>query len=175
MLDEAALQAAVSDALRRGSPVDREAAKMRRKPMEITVNRRWKGHMNPLVMLNARRMSSGTLSHVKFVPDKESGLVVMLPAVEGESGAEPINLSATRRVGWINLYGALLDFNLKFTGNRRLRLPFAMIEVPDNEGKKRLVGVLQVINPEPTAETTYKKKAQSTPAPAAPAPQPEAE
>lgn len=169
MPDMTTLKQLVSEALRRQQPVDRAEAKLSRKKMEFTVNKRRSGYINPLVMRSARGLWGGHLGHLKFLPIAEQGLVIVLPALEGELGAEAIQLSETQNAGWVNLYGALHEFPLRFTGNRRLRLPFLTIETTDEGGAPRPVGVLQVQNPETKPRTTRKAKSRRAKAPPAPA------
>lgn len=162
-------------------PVDRREARLARKNMAVAVNKKKKGYINPLVMRHMRGLTDGYLGHVKFVPIKESGIVVVLPAREGETGAEQVALSASQRAGWVNLYGALIDFPLQFTGNRKLPLPYSNLEMTDENGKPRLVGLLSVQIPQPKPGTARSKgtgqatPAQPAPAPASPAPPPEAQ
>lgn len=145
---------------------------------EVTVTRDFTGYFNPRVTASVDRLSSSEVTHLKFVPMIEDGLVLLLEAAAGEEGATEFVRSDSRRTGQINLRLALAGFALDFAKDRKLKFPVETLEVPvGNEQEqaraRRTVLVLKVKQPasQKVVQRPRKKKAARAGAPPAPAEQ----
>ncbi len=84
-----------------------------RLPMEVAMDFRWKGWMNERVLAAVRGKSRKRLTHMRFVPDPEKGLVYMMQAEKDDYGAIKLDYSAPETGAEISLYLPLLDFELE--------------------------------------------------------------
>lgn len=85
---------------------------------EITMNEKWQGYLNQRVINELNTRYPGRLSHLRFIPDKEQGMVIILPASEGDYGAVELDYTSTESGAFINLRLALKRFTLQKQENR---------------------------------------------------------
>jgi hypothetical protein len=90
-------------------------------PMEVTISDKWVGYINGRVLANLNELHAGRLSHLRFLPDKAEGHVIIVPGEQGEYGAEKLEYSPTENGATVNLRLAVKRFDLaKQTGRNRV-------------------------------------------------------
>lgn len=166
--DEETLRQLVADALRRLRPVDPAEAKLAQKQMEITVNYKYQGYCNPLVVRDIATLAEGEIGYLKFTPLKNAGYVIMEAANKEDYGAVEYNRGESGNTATVNLHAALLEFPLRFPGNRSLRLPFSTLPMTDDKGQSKTVGLLRVKEPARKRSATRGHKPPNGPAPTQP-------
>lgn len=80
--------------------------------MQVVMGFDWTSYWNLRVLEAVRQNSKRRLSHLKFVPDVENGLVYILPALKGEYGAIALDYTGPETGAELSLYVPLLRFDL---------------------------------------------------------------
>ncbi len=145
----------ITDAVKSNRVANLAEITLESKDMSITVNRHYLGYTNPRVTLEIDRLEETEIGYLKFVPLLKEGLVVMLSCTKDEEGAVEFNRSASGTTATVNLRAALIGFDLEFTGNRKLRLPFGTTTTAGENPRK--VGLLRVKRPKRKRSVTRKK------------------
>ncbi len=158
VLDEAALGRIV-DAVETRPPSARED-RIDRLPLSVTLNQDYLGYSNTRTTRCVDSLARGLVSHVKFIPMPNDGWVIMLAAQPNERGAEPFVRIAGRRTGTVNLRDALSAFSLRFSSNRKLRLPVQPLTLEKPGSEPRKVALILV------KETRTEKRRRRQPRPA---------
>jgi hypothetical protein len=95
----------------------------------INVDYRWKGYLNQRVLETIGSTMTSRLSHLKFYPDIEHGLLYIAPADKDEYGAEAVDYIGPENSGWANFFLALYRFNLPRQQGRLRSITASMKEV----------------------------------------------
>lgn len=74
---------------------------------------RWITWLNQRVLDAIEKNWSRRLTHLKFLPDVENGLLYVLPALKEEYGALPLDYSPAEGGATISLYLPLIRFDLR--------------------------------------------------------------
>ncbi len=136
----------VATALTEGRAATREDL-MQNYPTEITVTDDYQGYLNPRVTAIVDQLSGSHVTHVKFIPLREDGYVIVVPAVPDEPGATELVRSKSLRTGTVPMRVALRDFALEFPSGRKLKFPVYSvdIELPTaTESSRKLVLLVRV-------------------------------
>lgn len=104
------------------------------------------GYFNPRVTGMVDSLSPTEVTHLKFIPMQQDGLVVAMPATADEPGATEFTRSETRRTGTTYLRLALNGFKVAAEEGRKLTFPVEVQEIA-SEGGTRPVLVFYVKRP----------------------------
>jgi len=142
------------------------------------MNASWEAYLNGKVMAEQTKLYPGHLAFLRFLPDPELGMVVIVPAKsEKEYGAVPLQYTGTLNGAIVNLRLALK--RMEFEPQKGRQFVFPVIQRPSPQGQTYLAFLVKGAQGRP-ARRVVKASAQPAAAPppagpaaAAPATQPE--
>lgn len=148
---------------------------LQRFPLEITVSPDYTGYFNPRVTIMVDNSVTFEVTHVKFTPVPEAGLIAVEACQAGDTGAEVFTRGDSGRTGAVPMKAALQGFKLTYPEDRKLKLPIESNTVTI-DGQERTLVMLQVKRParKKTLLRPRKKSTAATATAAAVAPAPAA-
>ncbi|MFZ5824555.1 MAG: hypothetical protein ACOY94_09525 [Bacillota bacterium] len=109
---------------------------------EITMNEDWTGYLNQLVLNKLNENHPGRLSHLRFLPDPSTGIVILVPAQSpDEYGATEIRYTETENGALVNLRRAVQRLKVQKLAGRIRVFPVVARTAPD--GKTYLAFVVK--------------------------------
>jgi hypothetical protein len=162
-LDDALLQQ-IGHTLVEKRPVTKEDL-LANLPMEVTVNQGRVGYFNLRVTSEADTLTKAEVTHLKFTPMPEAGLVIIESANPEEASAMEFVRSDSRRTGSVNMRAALDPFNLEFSSDVNLKFAVTVTQVP--VGKEKRSVLVMVVKQPKTKKTVSRprKKTETSPNP----------
>lgn len=97
-------------------------------PMQAAMDYNWIAYLNQRVIESIRMGWNRRVTHLKFVPDLDRGVVYILPCQSGEYGAFKLNYSAPETGAEVSLYIPLLRFELEREEGRLRIFPVELRE-----------------------------------------------
>jgi hypothetical protein len=153
---------AVGKALEQATPATRDNV-IRKLKSEFVVNNSWYGYANLRVAAAIDSLARREVTHLKFTPLVDEGVVVIEVAEPDEQGAVEFRRSPTLSTGRVHMRAALADFDLTFADKRNMVFPVQVASIPV-AGTERQVMLMRV--KQPTAKKTIsrprKKKSDQT-------------
>lgn len=133
---------------------------------EFTVSPNFMAYANLKVTNHIDAMQIQPVTHLKFTPLVDDGIVIVQPTTKGEKGAEEFVRGETRRTGRVNVRAALNGFDLAFPETRSLRLKVETQNVAAASGPRAIL-LIKVQTPEtkPIISRPRKPKDAETAAP----------
>lgn len=126
-------------------------------PMQVTMSYDWKSYWNQAVLEAVRGGSKRRLTHVKFMPDVENGLLYVVYAMSGDYGAVRLEYTGPETGAELSLYVPLLRFDLERDEGRQRIFPVESHAAPG--------GTFIALNVGKSTSVPVKKRAvQATPA-----------
>lgn len=87
--------------------------------MEVTMTEGWRGYINNRVLTKLNRLHPGTLTHLRFLPDPDTGTVIMVPAANAEEyGSVALEYGPTLNGAAINLRLAVKRMQIRSVKGR---------------------------------------------------------
>ncbi|MFZ5823162.1 MAG: hypothetical protein ACOY94_02270 [Bacillota bacterium] len=107
--------------------------------LQVAMAYSWIAYFNQRVLQAVKRGWKRRLTHVKFVPDVENGLLYVLPALKTDYGAIQLDYTGPETGAEVSLYIPLLKFDLtREEGRQRI------FEVKEHEVEGKTYVVLDV-------------------------------
>lgn len=89
--------------------------------VQVAMAYTWLAYFNQRVLEAVKRGWNRRLTHLKFVPDVENGLLYVIPALKTDYGAIKLDYTAPETGAELSLYIPLLQFDLdRETGRQRI-------------------------------------------------------
>lgn len=129
---------AVGKALENANPATK-ANLIKKLKSEIIVSKGWGAYFNLRVTADADGLTDAEVTHLKFTPLKNEGLVVIEVANADDEGAVEFKRSETLRTGNVQMHTALADFDLSFADERNMVFPVEVATVPVSGGERRVM------------------------------------
>lgn len=136
----------------------------------FTLSPDYSAYSNVRTTLAVDGLTEGELTHLKFRPMVDNGLVVGEAAKKGEIGAEEFSRTESRRSGSVPLRAALRGFDLEWQENRNLLLPVTVEEVPLPDRTTKKILVIHVKRPATKERVSRPRKADTKKNPTSGAP-----
>lgn len=165
-----ALKAKIGAAIETGAAATAEDL-LNRYPMLVTLTPDLMGYSNPRVTASVDSLSDQEITHLKCIPLVEDGLVIILPAKPEEQAAVEFVRGDSRRTGSFSLRAALVNFNISFSDERKLKFEVAADEAPTTDGTRKFLAIKVK---RPSAKKTVSRPRKNKAAKAAAKPTPEA-
>ena len=100
--------------------------------LEITMTEDWVGYLNQRTLVTLNANHPGRLSHLRFLPDPDQGMVIMVPAQgESEYGAVEIRYTGTEHGAEVNLRRAVQRLKMQKQAGRIRVFPVVERTAPD--------------------------------------------
>lgn len=81
--------------------------------LEVTMTDRWKGYLNQRVLNEFNQLYPGRLAFLRFIPDPDQGMVIMVPTANGSDyGAMPVEYTDTENGAFVNVRLAVKRCNV---------------------------------------------------------------
>lgn len=100
---------------------------------EITMTEDWLAYLNRRLLVMSNANHPGRLTHVRFLPDIETGEVIMVPCGKDDYGAEELKYSETENGASVNLRLAVKRFRLQKQSGRVRVFPVTERKAPDGQ------------------------------------------
>ncbi|HYG57760.1 MAG TPA: hypothetical protein VD902_06795 [Symbiobacteriaceae bacterium] len=133
------------------------------KDAAITLVPNYMGYCNPRVTNMLDTLANQEVTHLKFTPMVDEGLLLGRPAVKGEQGAIDFTRHDSRRTGEFNLRVPLAGFNMEFSEDRKLKLPVEVETIDIGEESQKVV-LIRVKRAEAKKRTAQARRKGSKPA-----------
>lgn len=102
-----------------------------KKNLVLVANQEYNIYSNVKSTRGLDSLSKGLVTHFKFFPVKDEGLVIIQAAVKGEDGAVEFHRSRTNRTGNFTMRAPLQSLGLKIQDRRPVLLPLIVIPSAD--------------------------------------------
>lgn len=98
------------------------------------MNDTWLGYFNQKVLYAMNRLHPGRLAFLRFIPDPEEGMVIMVPGTdENEYGAVPLQYYQTENRARVNLRRALIRMKVPRLPGRIRVFPLVTRTAPNGK------------------------------------------
>lgn len=129
--------------------------------LAVTISPTYDAYFNLRITGLLDEATSHVVTHVRFVPLADEGVVVVQAAKDGDKGAVPFQRSETGRSGTVNMRAALRRMKLQWSDGRNLKLPATPDTIPVKGGDPVQVLVLTAKAAEHVQRTKRPRKKNS--------------